>query len=431
MPLEIDCLVIGGGAAGVAAAAEASQRGIEVVVVDERREPPAGLPRDSAPGVTVLRSSVAWGVFPGGITSVVTPGDSLDLAPKVTIIAAGAHDRLLPFVGWEHQSVVTADEALEVARTLPAPMRWVVAGIGGQGLRLAHALGRLGQHVVYADALDRGADAEGATESLYGHVIAAVRGRDRIEEVELVPNGGGGAPVRRNADTVCVAYGRAPRTDLSWLAGCEMVHRSDLGGTVPQIHDGVRTSVEGVFAAGDAAGLCRAETAALEGRLAGVLAAVHVLGDGPADAEASRRTLAEQVQAARAADVAALSGWIRLMWDLEERYVREALERSDAFLCRCELVPGPAVRVAFDELASTPGDAKRATRAGMGECQGQHCRSLIARAAAARTGEPVAFDRPMSYRPPVRPITIAQLIDEETKGRLCLSSHVMISRVQT
>jgi hypothetical protein len=88
------------------------------------------------------------------------------------------------------------------------------------------------------------------------------------------------------------------------------------------------------------------------------------------------------------------------------------MERRDVFLCRCELVPGPAVRDAFDDLASAPGDIKRATRAGMGECQGQHCRSLIARAAAVRTGRPVALEQPLSYRPPVRPIVLAQLIGD-------------------
>jgi hypothetical protein len=169
-----------------------------------------------------------------------------------------------------------------------------------------------------------------------------------------------------------------------------------------------------MFAAGDASGLCRPETAALEGRLAGMLAAARVGKGSGSEADASRRdasgSLGDRVAAARRDDAAAMSAWLGVMWHLEERCVREALGRADTHLCRCELVSGPVVGASIDDIAVTPADVKRATRVGMGECQGQHCRSLIARAVAIRTGRPPGLDHAMSYRPPVRPITIGQLI---------------------
>jgi thioredoxin reductase len=412
-PMRIDCLVIGAGAAGLAAAREASRRGLEVLLVDERREI-AGL-RDAGlgPEATVLASSLAWSVFPDRTVSVVTPGDSIDVRPRTVVIATGAHDRLLPFRGWEHQSVVTGDEGLDLARTLSARMRWVVAGIGEQGEALARGIHDLGQDVLHADAAgEAAAGAAHASGVLPGHIITGVMGSDRIERVELAPARSRGTTIAHDADIVCVAYARAPRVDLTRLAGCAVEYAPDRGGAVPVLHDGVCTSAEGVLVVGEAAGLCRSETAALEGRLAGLMAAERLGRGGASGIAELRRSLITQISAARRSDAAVLADYLRVMRDLEEHYVREALERPDVHLCKCEMVPGPAVRAALDAAAPTPADLKRATRVGMGECQGMHCRWLIQKAVALRTNRSQTLGGMMTFRPPVRPITLAQLIGD-------------------
>jgi bacterioferritin-associated ferredoxin len=112
---------------------------------------------------------------------------------------------------------------------------------------------------------------------------------------------------------------------------------------------------------------------------------------------------------------AVLGAWMATMWDLETHYVRGALIQPETVLCRCETVTARQVAVAVDDGALTPGDVKRMTRAGMGECQGTHCRALIARGVSLLTGRAAEAEPPMSFRPPVTPVALAGC---ERPGRL-------------
>lgn len=390
--LDVECLVIGGGPAGAAAAREAARYGAEVIVIDEGR----GLAEEVPGTVTVLTSSTAWGAFAGGIVGVVTPAEAIDFAPRVTIVATGAEERLLPFPGWELPAVVTPADAFRVVRATDARFRWIVAGIGGDGATVASGLRALGQDVVeYADAAEI--------------VVARAHGRERLEGVDVGPPGGG-AITRLHADYLCVAYARFPAAELATLAGCDMTFAAQRGGYVPVLHDGVRTSVDGVMVAGAAAGLCSAATAEIEGRLAG-RAAVDHLGVIPDGVESVGELLAA-ASASRARDADTLAPWIAAMWALEADYVSRSLGDGETALCRCEMTPSAAVRDAIADGALRPGDVKRVTRAGMGECQGRNCRFLIARALLLADAQGIAADSPLTWRPPVRPMPIARLLAE-------------------
>jgi pyruvate/2-oxoglutarate dehydrogenase complex dihydrolipoamide dehydrogenase (E3) component len=75
------------------------------------------------------------------------------------------------------------------------------------------------------------------------------------------------------ADTVCLAVGLSPMTELAWMAGCEFTFLPAFGGHVPIHGDDMQTTLEGVYAAGDITGVEEASTAMEEGNLAGVSAA--------------------------------------------------------------------------------------------------------------------------------------------------------------
>ena len=66
-------------------------------------------------------------------------------------------------------------------------------------------------------------------------------------------------------------------SQLLQMTGCKMVHQPTLGGRVPAHDINQETSVEGIYAAGDASGIEEASTAMIEGRVAG-LAAAYSLG---------------------------------------------------------------------------------------------------------------------------------------------------------
>jgi hypothetical protein len=116
----------------------------------------------------------------------------------------------------------------------------------------------------------------------------------------------------------------------------------------------------------------------------------------------------------------------RLAW------VRAMTLKSAAapFLCQCEEVTAADVlelnpprylhwqRNATEALrlssvdpegAPHPDVVKRLTRAGMGPCQGRRCREQVAALMALGSGSALADIALATYRPPVRPLRLAQL----------------------
>ena len=122
------------------------------------------------------------------------------------------------------------------------------------------------------------------------------------------------------ADTLCVGYGFFPSTELLRLAGCTFAYDENLGGPVVVRDEWLRTTVDGVSAAGDGAGVDGSYVAIDEGRLAALGAALDL---GALDASAA---------AARAAPI------------------RARLARKEAFAGRC--APLHAVGPGIYELAS-------------------------------------------------------------------------------
>ena len=74
-------------------------------------------------------------------------------------------------------------------------------------------------------------------------------------------------------DTICIGYGFISETALSRLAGAEQSYQTELGGWVPIRGSFLQTTIPGLYAAGDGAGIGGADQSALEGQIAGIAAA--------------------------------------------------------------------------------------------------------------------------------------------------------------
>ena len=440
--MDIECLVVGGGPAGLAAAAESAKWGAETLLVEQH--PPgehtvgsysgeggdqdnngmklALLAQDvSFAGAAKIHGALVWAAFPDGSFGVTTPAQSLEVFPWATILAMGAYERLLPFAGWDLPYVMTPSEALTFSRRRRGlgPFRWVVAGIAGQGIEVAVALRASGTEVVaVAEGDAQFSDPSSDTRDLkvlFGYTIKQVLGNEAVNGVEVTSINDRESSLRFEADGVCLAWGSIPAIDLARLAGCQMEFHAELGGHIPKYDDNMHTSVEGTFVAGNVAGLCSTKTAIVEGRLAGLMAAHHVGKANGTSYHVRREQLKAEFQKTREED----SSWVRTgvasAAMLEEYHVRLALKRQDVLLCRCEQVRawGADIRKAIVEGgALTPGDLKRFTRAGMGECQGRMCRPLLARAIAILRHKEVAEVQSTSYRPPVQPVPVAHLVSD-------------------
>ena len=85
-------------------------------------------------------------------------------------------------------------------------------------------------------------------------------------------------------------------------------------------------------------------------------------------------------------------------------------QESEEIICRCEEVTDKEIREVIRSGKHTMNSVKRATRAGMGLCQGKMCAKLVSRLIVEETGKKMAELAPFSVRPPVRPITIADMV---------------------
>src|SRR5579859_376826 len=169
-----DLVIVGGGPAGLTAALTAASAGLRTVIVDESDElggqyfkqlPPAlRASHDHRPqgralidqvlsrGVTALTGHLAWGADESGALLVAPRwgGATSRLEGRFILIAAGAHELVLPFPGWTLPGVVTPGFALHTAVVHRAKLgeRVAVAGTGPFLLLVAQELLRAGVNVV-------------------------------------------------------------------------------------------------------------------------------------------------------------------------------------------------------------------------------------------------------------------------------------------
>jgi NADPH-dependent 2,4-dienoyl-CoA reductase/sulfur reductase-like enzyme len=474
--LNPDILVIGGGPAGLSAALAAARSGAKTLLVDERAslggqffKPLAAShrfaqdrPRDrqfaagralvravEAAGVEIMRGAEVWGAFAPDEVTLLAGGTDYVARPRRLILAPGAYERGVPIPGWTLPGFMTTGAAQTLLRAYQvAPGRRVlVAGNGPLNLQVAAELLRAGVEVVglvgaagspaarlgallaaLVRAPDLICDGLGYRARLllagvplfHRHAVLRAEGEGRIESVTIGRIDEAGNPVSGTersfaVDAVLTGYGFQPSAEIARMLGCR--HRFDSRrGTLVVERDGDgRTSQGDVFVAGDGGGLGGARVAMAHGFLAGVTAASDLGLKADAallhEADGQRRTLKRHLAFQEA------------LWRLYEApRLSLQLATDDTVLCRCEEVTLGQIRAAFDEGTHAIGSAKRATRAGMGRCQGRYCASLLAELSSAASGAPLDEFSFFAPRMPVKPVPIAALARavQKTPGTLSM-----------
>ena len=391
MPESADIVVVGAGPAGLAAALAAAQGGARVVLLDAAPAPGGQVWR-ARRGVAVepvARARAALAV--AGVrllagTRVVMPladrellVDGPDGALRWRwdrlVLATGARERLLAFPGWTLPGVFGAGglQALVKGGWPIAARRVVVAGTGPLLLAAAATLRREGARVAAlaeeapawalvrfaatlarhprqgAQALRLGAQLAGVAWQAGSRLLEA-HGADRLEAVTLVDADGRRRTIA--CDALAASWGLVPQLELAQALGCAIAPR--FGADAIAVDARQATSVEGVFAAGECAGVAGVVSAGLQGRIAGAAVA------GRAGGEPLRALAREQAFAAAVASTFP-----------PPAHWRDRL-RDDTLVCRCEDVAWSALRRCRDLR-----EAKLATRCGMGHCQGRLCHDTL------------------------------------------------------
>lgn len=463
---DVDVAVIGAGAAGLSAAGEAARLGARVALLDDNRQPggqyfrqpPADFgaaatsisDKDRArfeglragidsPLISYYPGATVWDV-PDPLTLAVANGQrSGRVKARAIVIAAGARDRAVAFPGWTLPGVISAGGLQNLIKGMgivpPGPA--VVAGNGPLLLVAAASLVRAGVRVAavvesakapvrilreaaklaYAPSILRLAAEFRAillkadTPILYGSTIVAAQGDAELAFVEIAAIDNRGRIDRRDihrleARTLVTGYGLTPSLELPRLMGAEEDHLPLRGGSTLRRDARFMTSVPGMFAAGDGAAIGGVELSLVEGRIAGIEAAVHA---GTVAREAVQYALSRHRKNHRRLD--------RFRTGLERVFAPPAswlgLLTPETIICRCEDVALCDLEARMTANIASPLPLKAATRIGMGRCQGRNCLDALAAILSERQGVSAQSVPMPRARPPARPILLGDLLHED------------------
>jgi thioredoxin reductase len=456
--LACDLLIIGAGPAGLAAAVAAA--GLSVIIIDERSKPGGQYFKQPGKGFAITPSALdaqfsegaafiadvaaspaqlmagrsAWSARRDGQHIVVEtsgPEGPARITAARLIIATGATEKPWPMPGWTLPGVMTTGAAQTLLRSgaVSPGSRVLVAGNGPLNIQLANELLNAGVAVAAVveqaprPGLARAASAlamarhgaglavQGVRQLarlrgagvplLFGHVVCRAEGAERVERAVVAatrPDGSMGPERGFEVDALCIGAGFQPQAELARALGCRLAW-TDGAMAVVRDDDG-RTSLGNVFVAGDGGGLGGARAALAQGTLAGLAVVADVKGG----LTAAQRTQSQAQQRA----LATARGFQAGLWQLfAPAHPAPVVHTPDTLLCRCEGVRFGDVDALLAAGTHDPGSIKRATRLGMGRCQGRYCGPLLA--------AQLAGDRPagegdlFAPRPPFKPMTIAEL----------------------
>jgi len=313
----VTVVVLGGGPAGLAAAVELCRLATRDVIVVEREVDAGGIPRHaqhqgfgirdlrrplSGPAYARRYASIAAGAgadirtgtmvtswSPGGPLELTGPGGRETIDPDALILATGCRERprsarLVP--GSRPEGVMTTGtlQQLVYLKELTVGERALIVGAEHVSFSALVTLGHGGATAVgMTTELPRhqtlglfraGAALRWRTPLWTRTAVSAIHGRPRVEEVELTDLDSG-ATRTVECDTVVFTADWIPDHELAVIGGLDM----DPGTRGPAVDAALRTSREGVFAAGNLLhGAEPADVAALSGRHAAATAAAHVRG---------------------------------------------------------------------------------------------------------------------------------------------------------
>lgn len=372
---KADVLVIGAGPAGMAAARRASDSGARVVLVDDNasaggqiwRGSEQPLPRNTDIEMFFSTQAIARGSGEHALL-FEDSGRAFELGFDQLVLAMGARELFLPFPGWTLPGVFGAG-GLQAMVKSGLPIRGKRVVIGGSGpllLAVAAHLRKAGSLVkcVAEQATAKSIAAFGLAMLHYpgkmaqaarlklslagvaylpGCWVEAAEGEGRLEQVRLRQ---GSKRWTEDCDYTGIAYGLQPNAELGSLLGCRMKSNAIA------VDEWQRSSVDGVFAAGECTGIGGVDLSVVEGEIAGYAAC--------GETERAHRLFGKRNRAQRFSK--ALERGFALREELR------TLPRPTTIVCRCEDVPYEKLR-----QATSARGAKLHTRCGMGPCQGRIC----------------------------------------------------------
>ena len=462
MKYSYHVIIVGSGLAGLAAADILSRYGFHILVIDDnahiggqllrklphaavagKRFEPDRLKRQGARlaarikkgKVQVLNGAQVLGIYPEHILLVEdSRGHVFEYRAEALILATGARERQLPFKGWTLPGVMSTGAAqilMKSSGILPGrktlvggcgPLMLVVAAeiVTNQGevqAVLDQSVAAMKLKAVTAGSAIWPKLLEGATylarlvaarvPMKQGVRIVEARGRDQLEAVVVASVDADGRIVRGTeriypTDTLAVGYGFSPNIELPQQAGCMVKFSKAKGGWYVDVKETMVTTVADIYAVGETTGIAGAGKSFIEGRIA----AWAILNkQGVVDwqtHETNTRSLMRQrdrqVQYGR---------FLNHLCRLHPSCYADIPDET--VICRCEEISMGDIRSQLNNDFTTMNGIKKATRCGMGNCQGRTCGPILFDILSAHSQRSPKAIGCTSARAPVKTITLGAL----------------------
>ena len=435
-------VIVGAGPAGISAARTLLDHGIKPCLVDESlrgggqiyRRQPANFQRSAkqlygfeaskaeavhrtldelAPLIDYRPETLVWNAEDGRL-DMLNNGRAESVEYAQIIVATGATDRILPVPGWTLPGVYSLGAAQIALKYQGCAIGERVAFCGSGPLLylVAYQYAKAGAKVVAVlDSAPFSAQCR-ALPALLGqpatlakgmyyrawltaHGIAVHQGAtlkhiDGEQRVTAIRWGEHTVA----CDAVAFAHALRSETQLADLLGCEFSWNSLNRAWLPQRDVAGRSSIAGVYLAGDGAGIMGADAA----HMAGERAALAVLADSRIAID--QRRVAELER--QLASIERFRHGLETAFPFPQQWAAQA---PDALIvCRCEEVSAGEVRAVVDEGHWEINRVKAHCRVGMGRCQGRMCGLAAAEIIAERSGRGIEATGRLRGQAPIKPL---------------------------
>lgn len=455
--MTVDVAIVGAGPGGLSLAAGLARAGARVEIIDEQPAPGGQVYRASdrnaarpglrrwlgpdyargaalvaearaAQGVGWRLATSVWDIRPEADRcelGLLSGGEVSVLAARHVILATGAMERPTPFPGWTLPGVMTigaAQTLMKGSGVLPGdgvvlagqgPLLYLFASqildagvrpgaildFAPRWVRPGDLMALLRATIAAPGAIAKGMQlrariARAGVEHLFGVAAIEAVGNGAIDRVRFRR---AGAEREIGTSLLLVHDGVVPNTHMSVAAGC--VHDWDeaQAAWVPRRDGDGRTNCDGLWALGDGARIMGADAAVLQGRIM---------------ARSLAQRLGLPAMNGDAADRRALRKLTALRRFLDRQYApAPCFDRpaDDVTICRCEAIMAGEIRRLARSGCTGPNQLRAFSRAGMGPCMGRQCGTAVSRIMAAETGRTVAETGHFSIRPPLKPVSLAEL----------------------
>ena len=444
-------VVVGAGPAGMRAVQTLVAHGVRPVVLDEApraggqiyRRPPAHFQRTAQTlyGFEAARAQAVHSAFDGLQNQIDYRPDSLvwnaqgglldvlhgptqttqSLPYQHLIVATGATDRVLPIPGWTLPGVYALGGAQVALKYQGCAIgqRVVFMGTGPLLYLVAYQYAKAGVEVAAVLDTARFSDQLAAlpamltqpavlAKGLYfvawlrAHGVALYSG---VRPLRVLGDGRVRAVVwhdgqqEHTLDCDAIGFGYALRseTQLADLLGCRFAFVPQQRAHLPERDAAGRSSVAGVYLAGDGAGIMGADAA----EWAGERAALALLADHGVTVDLAR---AQQLEH-KLSRVQQFRTGLERAFPFPTDWAAQAPD--ELVVCRCEhITAGELRRTVQATGADEMNRLKALSRVGMGRCQGRSCSVAAAEILAHATGTPVEQVGRLRGQAPIKPIPI-------------------------